>query len=45
VTETGVLPARAVSVARMFRGRVAATPTAEAFRFPTLVPEARPWAS
>jgi long-subunit acyl-CoA synthetase (AMP-forming) len=35
VTETGVLPARAVSVARMFRDRVAATPTAEAFRFPT----------
>ena len=34
MTETGVLPAPAVSVARMFRDRVAATPATEAFRFP-----------
>lgn len=35
MTRTGVPPVPAVSVARMFRDRVAATPAAEAFRFPT----------
>ena len=33
--DTGSYPTPAVSVARMFYDRVAATPEAEAFRFPT----------
>lgn len=40
-TDTGAFPTPAVSVARMFYDRVAATPSREAFRYPT----ASGWAS